>query len=132
MNDFTLKILELVAIPFLTAISGLVIAVLTKKLQSMGLTVTEQQQDRLRQLAVDAIHAVEEQAHRDKTMTGPDKHDAALDILRTQLPKTPEKELVHQLDAQLPVVRVELKGPPTPPVPTDPEPDTDLLSRGLK
>lgn len=104
LNIISEKLLELALPPLITALVGLAIAVLTKKLQSLGITVTQQQQDQLKAVATEAVLAMEEKARR-VPMNGPAKDSGAVAIIKEKLPTADIADIRIAVDAALPAVR---------------------------
>lgn len=75
-------LIETVLPALATVIGGYLVLVLRRKAQTLGVDLTAAQEARLRALAAEAVHAVEEQAHRRATdgrpMSGLDKRAEAL------------------------------------------------------
>lgn len=71
-------ILELVLPTLATVIAGYVVLFMKRLAAKHGVDLTEKQEERLKQIVVQKVHAVEEMAHRDPGMTGPEKHEAAV------------------------------------------------------
>ena len=104
------RVLDIVLPPLVTAIAALVVAVLTKQLQKIGLTVTAQQRDSMKATVKDAILAVEEEA-RKTPMSGAVKESRAVDIAKVEQPKASDAELRQQIKSALPEIRAQLAPP---------------------
>jgi len=104
LNIISEKLLELALPPLITALVGLAIAVLTRKLQSLGITVTQQQQDQLKTVATEAVLAMEEKARR-APMNSQTKDSGAVGIIKDKLPNADIADIRIAVDAALPVVR---------------------------
>lgn len=116
------RVLDVVLPPLITAIAGLLVAVLARQFQKLGLVVTAQQQDQMRVTVRDALLAVEEQA-RKTPMTSDTKRQVVIAMVRNKLPDVTNSDLHLQIHAQLPVVRDEL-GQPADKVPKPSTPAT--------
>ena len=99
-----LKLFEIVLPTLATALAGLLIAFLTKKLQSIGITVDAQQQAQLKELAAHTVIALEEQARR-TPMSGQAKDSAAFTKIRAKLPDAKPADVRDAIDAALPASR---------------------------
>jgi len=64
MSDFFGEILKGTAALMAPVISGMVVLLLKRMLAKQGLDLTDKQEERLKQIVVDKIHATEEVAHR--------------------------------------------------------------------
>lgn len=113
------------AMPILaTAIAGMVVALLRKQLAKVGIIVTKEQEDRMRELAKDAVLAIEERNARavkdgGKPMTSEQKAGAAFDLVVDKMPKAPAADVGRAIDAALPKMRSFL-GKGSFPVPSTP------------
>lgn len=106
-TDFGMKLLEIALPSLATVIAGLLVAFLTKKLQSIGITVSQQQQDRLKELAEHTVLAVEEQSRR-KVMSSQQKDSAAVQTIKSKLPGADIADVRNAVDAALPTLRAKL------------------------
>jgi len=61
-----------------TVIAGMLMLVVKRFLAKQGLDLTEKQEQRLKEIVVDKIHATEEAAHRDPSITSQDKKAIAV------------------------------------------------------
>lgn len=104
---FGLKLVEIVLPTLATAIAGLLVAYLTKKLQSVGIQVSQQQQTQLKDLAEHTVLAVEEQSRR-KPMNSEAKDRAAVQTIKSKLPDADIADVRNAVDAALPAVRAVL------------------------
>lgn len=78
-----------------TLVAGMVVLLLKKMLAKYGLEVTEKQEDRLKQIVVDKIHATEEAAHR-TPLTGIEKNAKTVNdviVAATDDPQIPNPSL---------------------------------------
>lgn len=110
-----LKVGEILLPTLATAIASLLVALLTRKLQSAGIQLTEQQQQQLKVLAADAIRAAEEASRRDPTLNGADKTALATATIAEKRPDLKPAEIQHVIDATLPIVRPMLTPKPSTP-----------------
>jgi hypothetical protein len=106
------RVLDLVLPPLITAIATMLVAVLAKQLQKIGLQVTAEQTAQMKTTVRDAIVAVEEQA-RHAPMTSDTKRAIAVEIVKRELPKADEAAIQQHITATLPLVRAQLT-PATP------------------
>lgn len=86
----------------LTAVTGLVMAALTRFFKKQGIELTAAQEARLRALVRDAVNAIEERAARDGTMTSEEKHEAAISLVRESAPQFSEEAIDNAIDAARP------------------------------
>lgn len=112
LSGFGLKVFELILPTLATALAGLGVAFLSKKLQSLGITVDQQQQQQLKDLAAHAVLAVEEQARR-QSMSAGAKNDAAVAIVKDKLPNATTADVNIAIDAALPKARAIPSTPAT-------------------
>lgn len=108
-----LKLFEIVLPALATALAGLLVVFLTKKLQSIGITVDQQQQQQLKELATHTVIALEEQARRSSMLSGEAKDAIAIATVQKKLPNATPEDVRMAVDAALPKVRAVL-APATP------------------
>lgn len=88
-----------------TALAGAGTAVLKKQLSKVGLEVTAQQEQQLRQLVFDAVTRTEEVARRDPSMTGGEKAAYAEQTVLARMPDANIADVRHFIDVALPNLR---------------------------
>lgn len=103
------KLLEIVLPSLVTAIGGLVAAVLTRKLKQLGLELDAQQSNKLAGIVADAIRSAEEAARRTPAMTSAAKRQLAEAIVLSKAPNLGLTVIGDAIDAALPTVRLELR-----------------------
>lgn len=104
---------ETILPPLITVIAGLLVGVLVRQLQKLGVTVTKEKEDRLRLVVEDAVRAVEEAARRNPRMSSSGKETLAKQLAVEQIGSAvPAERLQLAIDAALPKIRMELAGQP--------------------
>jgi hypothetical protein len=89
-----------------TVVAGMLMLVLKLVASKYGLEVTEKQEERLKQIVVDKIHATEEAAHR-QPMSAPEKNAKTVrDVLvaaqaDTSIPDPSVQKVAATVDAKL-------------------------------
>lgn len=101
------KLVEVVLPTLATAIAGLVVVLLRKWSQKAGLDLTEQQEQRIRQIVVDAIARAEEIGRRE-TLSSEDKRTIATQSVRRQVRDLTDSQIAELVDSTLPAVRATL------------------------
>ncbi len=96
-----------------SALSALALRILNQQLKRVNISLTSEQEARVRELVRDAVLQVEEIARRDKSLTSADKASLAEDLVKSKLPDLSTAEAQRQIDAVLPEVRKQL-APSTP------------------
>jgi hypothetical protein len=115
-DALTNHLLDIVLPPLVSAIAALLVAVLAKQLQKIGLQVTAEQTQQMKTTVKDAILAVEESA-RGQRLPADAKLAAATAIAQSHLPNVDPDHLAYQINATLPTVREELSKLPKPSTP---------------
>jgi hypothetical protein len=87
-----------------TALTTALMAVLKRQFERLGLEVSAQNEQRIKQLVYDAVLQVEELARRGE-LTSQEKAGTALIALRSKLPEMEDDEIASLIDTTLPVVR---------------------------
>jgi hypothetical protein len=87
-----------------TALTAAVMAVLKRQFERLGLELSSQQEQRVKQIVLDVVLRVEELARRND-LTGQQKADIAQTELRAALPELSEEAIAKMIDTTLPVVR---------------------------
>ena len=114
LNALTSKLLE-IGLPIIIApIAALIVAILSRQLQKIGLQLTNEQESQLKHLVVQAIQAAEEQARRGE-IPNATKRDVAIQELRLLRPAMSVDDLEQKIDATLPEVRAKLAPVPSTP-----------------
>lgn len=98
----------------LTAVTGLVMAALTRFFKKQGIELTAAQEARLRALVRDAVSAIEERATREP-MTSTEKHEAALSLVLEVAPQFSEEAIDNAIDAARPSLQPPKKLIPSTP-----------------
>jgi hypothetical protein len=93
----------------LVPLIGVLVALGARQLKKVGLELTAAQEARLRQLALDAVRAIEEQARRTPTISSTEKAHKATTLVLTAAPEANPARVKTLIDAALPVVRAELQ-----------------------
>lgn len=104
LTSTALKVFEILLPALATALAGLLVAFVTKKLQSIGITVEVQQQQQLKDLATHTVLAVEEQAKR-TGLSGEQKDTLAVAKVQEKLPNAKPADVRDAIDAALPRAR---------------------------
>lgn len=115
MSDFLgsigAGILHIVLPSLATVIAGFLMVILKRVAAKYGIEVTEKQEERLKQIVVDKIHATEEVARRDKTLSSEEKKAIAVNdavVEATQDPSIPNPSVAKVskiVDSELNKVR---------------------------
>lgn len=107
LSLFTGLILKFVLPTLGTALSGLVLRLLAQQLKRVNISLSADQEERVKQLVKDAVMQVEEIARR-TPMSSPQKQQMAEEIVAAKLPKLLPAEMRSTIDAVLPEVRRQL------------------------
>lgn len=82
-------ILNVVLPSLATVIAGLLVMVLKRVAKKYGLEVTEKQEERLKQIVVDKIHATEEAARRAPSISGEEKKAITIGAVMDEAERDP-------------------------------------------
>lgn len=114
MSDFLGSIgsgiLHLVLPSLGTVIAGLVVLVLKRVASKYGIEVTEKQEERLKQIVVDKVHATEEAARR-TPMNSDEKAALTINAVKAEadadptIPNPSMEKVIEKVDATLSQVR---------------------------
>lgn len=104
-----------------TMVTAAVMAVLKRYFAKLGLELSAANEARVRDLVAQALLQVEEMARRragqGSSMSGQEKADMAIDLLRRKLPELGADDISELIDAELPKVRAAIVAPTVPPAP---------------
>lgn len=106
-------VLQAVLPSLLALIGSMIVAVLIRLFTRLGFEVSAANADRLKVIVEDAIHAAEEAARRNPSMTSTQKAVYAENLVTAQRLEMSSAEAKRAIDAVLPKVRAQLT-PSTP------------------
>lgn len=99
-----------------TAIASYLVSLLRKELQKAGVELTAAQEERLRQVALDVVRAVEEWARQlakaNLPVTGEEKENRAVEMLLERFPTITAHSARTAIHAALPRLRADLTPAP--------------------
>lgn len=101
MRTFWTSVLSVVLPSLATAISGLVLRLLSQQLKKVKLELTAEQQAQIAKLVEDAVLAVEELARRNPGIGGEQKAELAAGIVQEKYPDLPRAVVDRLIDAAL-------------------------------
>jgi hypothetical protein len=116
LGDFGNRLLDVLIAPIVVAMAGLIATFVVQKLRQLGIDLTLKQEQRVRELALEAVKAIEEEARRRRLQGIPmgagEKRAIVEDIMRTEVPKLNVVEVKSKIDAAITDLRRGTVSPP--------------------